>query len=467
MSVEFSPRTVETAGVRRENGRSTMQETTQETTQTLPLEPTDGSLEIRVLGEFAVLRHGEPVELPPSRKTRALLAYLAVLDRSQQRERLCRMFWDLPDDPRGALRWSLTKIRAIVNGNGEDRLITDRNSVALRSQSIALDLRPVKALAMRGVAEIATSELMAAATLFRGGFLEDLSLPRCPEFEAWRTAHGDELDLIKARILQALVDRLAGEPVRALPYAHALLALHPKDAGLAGAVQALADRARGAAVAMPLPQPAPAAPPPEPAVAADPPPSPPPQVGQGGGDSERKHVTVLSIEIVSPLHAFASMDPELVAQQMDPLLEATIAIIERHGGIIAASADTGVTAVFGALPSGEHHAVAACRAALLVRSTIEPQSEGSVRLRAGLDTGEVMLRRRRRGAAELIEVTGGAVRAASRLARSLRRGALAATERTHAAVAGLVGMARLVRADFPGFDRDQRAYELQSTDSAR
>jgi len=465
MTVEFSLRSVETAlrsqGQRPidmpESRQETRQETTQATTPIERLDQTTAALEIRVLGEFAVLRNGEPVELPPSRKTRALLAYLAVLERSQQRERLCRMFWDLPDDPRGALRWSLTKIRAIVNGDGQDRLVTDRNSVALRSQAIALDLRPVKALAMRGVAELATSELEAGAALLRGGFLEDLSLPRCPEFEAWRTSHHNELDLIKARFLQALIERLAGEPARALPYAHALLALHPKDAELAAAVQALADRARGEAVSMPFPQPTAAPVSPEPAIAVE----------SAAADAERKHVTVLSIEIVSPLHAFASMDPELVAQQMDPLLESTIAIIERHGGIIAASADTGVTAVFGALPSGEHHAVVACRAALLLKATIEPQSQGSVRLRAGLDTGEVMVRRRRHGAAELIEVTGAAVRAATRLARSLRRGALAATERTHAAVAGLVGMARLARADFPGFDRDQRAYELQSADAQR
>src|SRR5262249_15447375 len=45
-------------------------------------------------------------------------------------------------------------------------------------------------------------------------------------------------------------------------------------------------------------------------------------------DGERKHVTVLSIEIVSPLHAFASADPELVARTLDPLLEMTIGIIE-------------------------------------------------------------------------------------------------------------------------------------------
>ena len=41
-----------------------------------------GLLDLRVLGEFTVLRHGKRVALPPSRKTRALLAYLAVVDLS-------------------------------------------------------------------------------------------------------------------------------------------------------------------------------------------------------------------------------------------------------------------------------------------------------------------------------------------------------------------------------------------------
>lgn len=46
------------------------------------------SLDIRVLGDLTVLRAGEAVSLPPSRKTRALLAYLAMTDRPQRRERL-------------------------------------------------------------------------------------------------------------------------------------------------------------------------------------------------------------------------------------------------------------------------------------------------------------------------------------------------------------------------------------------
>src|SRR3954453_22339854 len=66
-------------------------------------------LTIRLLGELQVLASGQQtLTLPPSKKTRALLAYLAVAGRPQRRERLCDLFWDVPDDPRGALRWSLT-----------------------------------------------------------------------------------------------------------------------------------------------------------------------------------------------------------------------------------------------------------------------------------------------------------------------------------------------------------------------
>jgi class 3 adenylate cyclase len=420
-----------------------------------------GALEVRVLGEFTVLRNGKAVDLPPSRKTRALLAYLVVVDRSQQRERLCRMFWDLPDDPRGALRWSLSKIRQIMNDGDRDCLVADRNSVQLRGREFVLDLRRLKTVAMDDLATAATSGLEEAAALLGGGFLEDLSLPRCPEFEAWRTSHINDVDLHRVRILRTLIDRLAAEPSRALAYAHALQAMRPSDGALAGEVKDLAERARAHAATAPISVDAfnplvvnspPAPSPPDRSIAAD----------VLSSDAERKHVTILSVEIVSPLHAFAAMDPELVSRQMDPLLDSAIHIVEQHGGFVSASGDTGVTAVFGTVPGGEHHAVAACRTAMMIKSTIEAQSEDSVRVRAGLDTGEVIMRRRRRGDAERIEVTGGAVRSAARLARSLRRGALATTDRTRAAVAGVIAVVKLPRADFPGFDRDQQAYELPS-----
>jgi pimeloyl-ACP methyl ester carboxylesterase/DNA-binding SARP family transcriptional activator len=708
----------------------------------------DVSLEIRVLGDFAVLHDGEAVDLPRSRKTRALLAYLAVTGHPQRRERLCAMFWDVPDDPRGELRWSLSKIRQIVNVNGRDALVADRNTVALRSQSIALDLRRIKAASLHELASLDISELESLARLFRGGFLDDLSLARCPKFEAWRTSCSNEINLFKTRILRALVDRLEGDASRALPYAHALQAMYPEDGALAATLQDVAERARKRAMEPSASQPAqerldaapaelsPARPQPHRSMARD---SRfcttedgvriayaalgggPPIVkaatwmshlqfdlespiwqhwieelgaqnrlirydGRGSGLSdrevndlsfeamvadleavvdaaqldrfallgisqgcaisiayavkhpervshlilcggyaqgwrargdqddiarhaamqtlmrqgwgkdnpafrhlftalvvpeakhqqmdwldelqrktvspdsaarlyeifanidvsallhqvttptlvfharvdqtvphecgrvisdnisearfvtlesnnhillarepafvrlldevrrftahdeqpsapaktsdlnvERKHVTVLSVDIVNPLHAFSSVDPELILRQIDPLLESTFQIIETNGGIISASGESGITAVFGALPaSEEHHAMSACQAALVVKSTLELQSQGSIRVRAGLDTGEAIVRRRRRGGAEQIEVTGGAVRTAAKLAQALRRGAVAVTDRTRAAAVGLTDVVRLSRSDLLRFDRDEQAYELSS-----
>src|SRR6516165_7185797 len=91
-------------------------------------------LEIRVLGTLEVIRDGTAAPLPPSRKTRALLAYLALTRCPHRREQLCEMFWEVPDDPRGALRWSLSKIRPLVNEPALSRLIADRHGVELRTE---------------------------------------------------------------------------------------------------------------------------------------------------------------------------------------------------------------------------------------------------------------------------------------------------------------------------------------------
>src|SRR5262252_7598271 len=103
-------------------------------------------LKLAVLGDFKVFRDGQPVALPPSKKTRALLAYLAVLERPQRRERLCEMFWQIPDDPRGALRWSLSRIRQIVEPDNEGCVQADRTVVALDPARFECDLRQIEGL---------------------------------------------------------------------------------------------------------------------------------------------------------------------------------------------------------------------------------------------------------------------------------------------------------------------------------
>ena len=95
---------------------------------------TDGAdLQIHLLGDLKLLSRGRALVLPPSKKTRALLAFLVTTGRPHLRESLCDLLWEGPDDPRGALRWSLAKLRPLLDGEHATRLVTDRERVAFAS----------------------------------------------------------------------------------------------------------------------------------------------------------------------------------------------------------------------------------------------------------------------------------------------------------------------------------------------
>ncbi len=176
-----------------------------------------------------VFRDRTALALPQSRKTRALLAYLAVTGRAHRRDRLCTMFWDVPDDPRGALRWSLSKLRALVDEPDRQRLLASREDVAFDDPATDVDRLVVAKLARDAIGGAAIGHLAAAAEAYRGEFLEGLDLPNCPEFQAWCVAEREEANRHHAAILRALVDRLAPDPDAALPHARQLVDLDPYD----------------------------------------------------------------------------------------------------------------------------------------------------------------------------------------------------------------------------------------------
>ena len=84
---------------------------------------------VLLLGPLQVLHNGAQLSLPPSRKARALLAYLAMAPRPVTREKLCELFWDVADDPKSELRWCLSKLRPLVEGPTTKRLIAEREHV--------------------------------------------------------------------------------------------------------------------------------------------------------------------------------------------------------------------------------------------------------------------------------------------------------------------------------------------------
>lgn len=94
---------------------------------------------INVWGELQLRDAAGLVALPKSRKTRALFAYLLLEQRPIRRETLCDIFWELPDDPRGSLRWSLSKIRKML-GDDAAWLVADHERVSLEVPDQAVDM---------------------------------------------------------------------------------------------------------------------------------------------------------------------------------------------------------------------------------------------------------------------------------------------------------------------------------------
>lgn len=185
-------------------------------------------LEIRLLGELQVLSNGRLLALPASKKTRALLGYLAATGRSHLRSRLCELLWDGPDDPRAALRWSLNRLRPLVNAAACERLIADREHVELRLGLASLDVGALRALRVP-FAEADTHVLRQALAAFHGDFLEGLELPDCPRYWQWCQAERTTLRRTRLTILSALVARDDIDDDARVEYARARVTIEPYD----------------------------------------------------------------------------------------------------------------------------------------------------------------------------------------------------------------------------------------------
>lgn len=182
-------------------------------------------IRIRTLGELAVLHDDKAVKLPASRRTRALLAYLALTGRPHRRDRLCELFWEIPDDPRGALRWSLSKLRPLVNDGAKERLTADRERVALKSADVKIDLRGLAGeLDASGITLDRLEELAARLGEL---LLDGIDLPDQPLFQEWLTAEREDAKRLRGRALQRLAAHDDLPPDRMLPVVRTWSELEP------------------------------------------------------------------------------------------------------------------------------------------------------------------------------------------------------------------------------------------------
>lgn len=187
------------------------------------------TLIIRLFGSLEIERTGERVALPQSKKTRALLAYLILKGQPQRRDSLCELLWDVPDDPRAALRWSLSKLRPIVNDDGYERLAADRERVTFTAQGAGIDMLHLEQAYISGFTGKPTSELLELLALCQGQPLAGLDLPSHPDYEAWRVGQQNRASELRLRLLDEALRRSDLDPLKASELLRLRSELDPAD----------------------------------------------------------------------------------------------------------------------------------------------------------------------------------------------------------------------------------------------
>lgn len=190
----------------------------------------DGAVRIRMLGSFAIHRDGSRLTLPSSRKVRALLAFLAVAPRPVARERLCELLWEIPNDPKSELRWTLSKIRGLLDTPDIQRVKADGDGIALDLTGCIVDALDIAETAKAGVQSLDSERLTALLQHFEGTFLEGLEIDRSPVFKSWLTAQRRRFQAIQLAALERIVELTGDNTEEALSHLEAWLSLAPFDA---------------------------------------------------------------------------------------------------------------------------------------------------------------------------------------------------------------------------------------------
>ena len=183
--------------------------------------------QLRFLGPVQIERDGERVRGFESRKALALLAYLAVGGQPVPRERLVDLFWEDKTEAQGRnnLNWVLHRLSTFLPGC----LQADRHTVQFLGEGAEctywLDLDTFEKLETQGD----PASLAAAVELYRGEFLEGLTLRGCPEFELWQVREQERWRRRAAGALNQLVVHYSrqGEVDQGLHFARHLLRLEP------------------------------------------------------------------------------------------------------------------------------------------------------------------------------------------------------------------------------------------------
>jgi DNA-binding SARP family transcriptional activator/TolB-like protein len=191
---------------------------------------------LRLIGQMEAWTLTSENVLPAGRKTRALLAAIALSSpRPALRGRLAELLWSRrpEEQARASLRQEIHRLLECLAPAGAEILVVTRDHLSLRPRIVWVDVEEV----MR-----ATTEQPASLSLLDGDLLEDLD-GIDPTFDAWLTTERERLRDRARTVAEALL-REQVEPEAAIPAAQRLLEI---DRAHEGAWRALmrAHAARG------------------------------------------------------------------------------------------------------------------------------------------------------------------------------------------------------------------------------
>jgi len=148
---------------------------------------------------------------------------------------------------------------------------------------------------------------------------------------------------------------------------------------------------------------------------------------------ERRQLTMIFADISNSTALIDQADPEDVARRMLPAIDAMRRAVENYGGIVNKVQGDGVMALFGAPISHEDHAVRACAAALDIQLSVAALDDPSLKVRVGLNTGEVVVQAVENSLYQTYDVAGTAAHLASRMEQMAEPGEILLTAETAAA----------------------------------
>jgi DNA-binding SARP family transcriptional activator/TolB-like protein len=180
-----------------------------------PAPPGQAIVRLRLIGQMEAWTFASENVLPAGRKTRALLAAVALSGpRPALRGRLAELLWSRrpEEQARASLRQEIHRLLEVLAPAKTDILQVNRDHLSLKPGAVWIDVEEV----MR-----ATTSDPAALSLLDGELLEDL-IGIDPTFDMWLTAERERLRDRARGVAEALL-REQIEPNATIPAAHRLL----------------------------------------------------------------------------------------------------------------------------------------------------------------------------------------------------------------------------------------------------